>query len=127
MAAKTSKTARAVTARETNARVSLKSSIIVARYLRGKRADSARQFLEDLVNKKRDINGKYYTNTSKKILDLLDSAIANTIQKNLDIEKVFVKSVKADKGRVFMRPRSRMKRRGEKVKSASIVVVLEQR
>lgn len=119
--------AKTVTAMETNARVSLKSSIIVAKHLKGKRADSARQLLDDLVNQKRSINGKYYTNVSKKILDLLDSAIANTIQKNLDIEKVFVKSVKADKGRVFMRPRSRMKRRGEKVKSSTIVVTLEQR
>ena len=118
--------AKTVSASETNARVSRKDSLIIAKELRGKRADLARQLLVDLVSKSRSLKGKYYTNSSKKLLEVLDSAIANSIQKNMDIEKLFVKSIKADKGRVFMRPRSRTKRRGEQIKAANILVVLEQ-
>lgn len=110
-----------------NAKVSFKSSIILCRKLKGMKIEKAKKFLEDLINKKTNLKGKYYTNTAKKILEVLKNAESNAIAKNFDLEKTFVKIAKADKGEKFIRPRSRWRFRGTEAKSTHLTILLEER
>jgi len=110
-----------------NARVSLKHSITLCRHIKGKKLEKARRLLEDLINKKRSINGKYYTNTAKKLLEVLKNAEANAKNKGLNLEKVFVKVAKADKGGVRHRARTRFTIRPHRGKSTHLYIELEER
>ena len=114
-------------AKETNAKVSLKHSRILSKKIVGKRIDKARRLLEDLVNRKRSLEGKYYTKTSKKFLDIIKAATANAIQKNLAAEKLFIKSARADKGETVVRPRTRWHLRGRRQRSSTIEIILEEK
>ena len=51
-----------------NLQISLKDSILISRKIKGMKLDKARKFLEDLVNKKVSIEGKYYTKTANTCL-----------------------------------------------------------
>lgn len=107
-----------------NARVSLKHSIVVCKQIKGKKVEKAKMFLQDLINKKINLNGKYYTKASKRILELIESAEANAKAKNLDVKKLFIRTAKADKGEKFIRPKSRWRFRGREAKSTNITIVL---
>lgn len=114
-------------AKETNAKVSLKHSLVLCKAIKGKRVEGASKLLEDLVNKKRSLKGKYYTKASKKFLDILKAAEANAKQKNLAVEKLFVKNVVANKGETTIRPRTRWHLRGRTAKSTNIEITVEER
>lgn len=115
------------TAKFENARISLKSSKILCNELKGKRVDKAKAMLQGLVDGKRSLSGKYYTNTSKKILEVLKNAEANAKMKAMNEERLFISSIKADKGRTFIRPRSRSGRRGERAKMTHLEIILEEK
>lgn len=108
-----------------NARISLKNSIVLCKAIRGKRLEKAKRILQDLVDKKINLDGKYYLNAAKQILEIVKSAEANAKAKNLDIEKLFIKKAKVDKGEKFIRPRSRYRFRGREAKSTNITIVVE--
>jgi ribosomal protein L22 len=110
-----------------DARVSLKHSVAICKEIRNKKVDKAKKFLEMLINKKISLNGKYYTNAAKQILEVLKTAEANAKVKNLNLERLFVKVAKADKGRVFIRPKSRWRFRGRKAKVTRIEIRVEER
>ncbi len=114
-------------AKSENARVSLKNSKILCKEIKGKKVKRAKAILEGLIAGKHSLNGKYYTKTAKKILELLNSAEANAKTKEMDEERLFVALVKADKGRTFIRPRSKMGRRGERAKMTHLQIILEER
>jgi large subunit ribosomal protein L22 len=107
-----------------NARISLKHAIIICDRIRRKKLEKAKKFLEDLVEKKVNINKKYYTKAAKQILELLKTAEANAKNKNLNLERLWVRVAKADKGEKFISPKSRAKFRGRKAKSTHIEIVL---
>lgn len=110
-----------------DAGVSFKRSLVLSRELKGLRVNKARQLLDDLINEKRSLDGKFYTNVAKNFLQLLNSAEANARQKNLDTENLFVKVAKTDKARKRVLPKSRFKFRGREDKVANIQIVLEER
>ena len=83
--------------------------------------------MEDILNQKRSLKGKYYTNATKKFLDILKSAGANAKQKNLAVEKLFVKHAIANEGEAMYRPRTRWGLRGRSQKSTNIEIILEER
>ncbi|MDI6806599.1 MAG: uL22 family ribosomal protein [Candidatus Aenigmarchaeota archaeon] len=114
-------------ARLEDARISLKHSIIICKQLKNKRLEWAKTFLNNLIERKISLNGKYYTGATKKILEVLESVEANAKGKNLNLERVFVKTIKADKGAGFIRPRSRFRFRGRRIKSTNITIELEER
>ncbi|MEM5790621.1 MAG: uL22 family ribosomal protein [Candidatus Aenigmatarchaeota archaeon] len=114
-------------AKEENARISLKDSIVLCKNLKGMKIEKAKRFLEDLINKKIDLKGKYYINAAKKILEVLKNAEANAYSKNFDLEKTFIKIAKADMGEKFIRPRSRWRLRGTEAKSTHLTIILEER
>lgn len=108
------------------ARISFKNSVIVCKAIRGLSLAKGKKFLEDLVFKRVSLDGKYYTDTSKKILEILKSAEANAKQKNLNVEKLFI-TAKADKGFKLITQKSRAKFRGRKAKVTNIEIVLEEK
>lgn len=114
-------------AKETSAKISLKHSLVLCKQIKGKKLEKARQLLEDLVNRKRSLDGKYYTKAAKKFLDILKTAGANAKSKNLAVEKLFIKNVTADKGEASLRPRTRWHLRGRRAKSTNIAITVEER
>jgi large subunit ribosomal protein L22 len=116
-----------VTAKLTDARVSLKHSVLLCKEIKGKKLEKAKRLLNDLIAKKRSLGGKYYTKTAQTMLGLLGSAEANAKFRGLAIEKLFIKQAKADKGYRFITPKSRFRFRRRRAKVARIEVVLEER
>lgn len=114
-------------ARADAAQISTKHAMVLCKELKKKRVDKAKALLEGLIASKRSLNGKHYTNASKKILEILKSAEANAMIKGLDTDRLFVAVAKADKGRTFIRPKSRFKSRGRRMKSTNIEIILEER
>ncbi|MEM5802140.1 MAG: uL22 family ribosomal protein [Candidatus Aenigmatarchaeota archaeon] len=108
-------------------RISTKKSLVIANQIRNKPLAKAKRLLNDLISKKISLEGKYYTNTAENFLSVLKSAEANAQQKNLNIEKLFVKQAKVDKGYKFIRPKSRAKFAGRKAKVTHVTIVLEER
>jgi len=107
-----------------NARISFKHSVILCKEIRGKNVEKAKRFLQNLIDEKESLDGKYYTNASKKFLEIIKNAEENAKVKNLDVEKLFIKTAKADKGERFVRPKTRWGLRGREAKSSNIKIVL---
>ena len=106
-------------------RISTKNSVIVCSAVTGMQIDKGKKLVEDLVNEKRNLNGKYYTNVSKEVLELIKSAENNAESKGFDSERLFIHA-SAHKGFSFFRPRA-FKMRGQHRKVTNLQVVLEQR
>ena len=106
-------------------RVSTKSSITVCRAVSGMRLDKGKTFLQDILDQRRSISGKYYTNCTRSILDIIKSAEANAEAKGLDTESIHI-FITAHTGFSFFRPRG-WKRRREQAKVTNMQVVLEAR
>lgn len=118
---------KTATAKETGARVSFKYSLLLARKIKGKKVDKVKKFLEDLINQKRDVDGQYHTNITKKILELVKSAEANAKNKNMNAEKLFIKNAYVNKAEKRVLPKSRLRLRGREGKGSNIEIVLEER
>jgi large subunit ribosomal protein L22 len=104
-------------------RISTKSSVTVCRAVSGMRLERGKKLLQDLLDQKRSLSGKYYTNTTKGILDLIKSAEANAESKGIDPESLHIHAA-ANQGYTFYRPR-RFKRRRERAKVTNLQVILE--
>lgn len=105
--------------------ISRKSSVTVCRKVTGMRSDKAKQLLQNMVKQKQSLDGKFYTNVSKEMVGLIESAEKNAENKGLDTEKLHVHA-SAHKGFGFFRPRG-WKRRREQKKVTNLQVVLVQR
>jgi ribosomal protein L22 len=114
-------------AKISNARISLKHSLVLCKELKGKKLEKGKKFLENLIAQKVNIDGKYYTKAAKNFLDLLKTGEANAIQKGLNPEKLFIKQITADKGLRFYRPRSLWHLRRERIKAVNLKLELEER
>jgi len=110
-----------------NARISLKKAVTVCKVIRGMKLVKAKKLLKDLLERKRSIDGKYYDKIARYLLDLLKSAEANAKKKDMKVEKLWIKNVKADKGTTFILPKSRAKFRGRKAKMTHLSVIVEER
>ena len=110
-----------------DARISTKSSVILCKKIRNSSLAKSKGLLEGLITGKRDIDGKYYTKTAKKFLEVLINAEANAKVKMMDEGRLFVVSIKADKGRTFIRPRSKASRRGEAAKMTNLEIILKEK
>ncbi|MBU5689943.1 MAG: uL22 family ribosomal protein [Candidatus Aenigmatarchaeota archaeon] len=114
-------------AKRTNARVSMKDANVIFKKLRRKKLEKAKAFLQRLIDKKEDIDGKYYTGACKVILELLEDVQANAEAKNLDTEKLFIKKLAANKSFTFVLPKSRITHRGRRAKMCHLEVEVEER
>lgn len=106
-------------------RISTKSSAIVCKAISGKNLEKGKKLLQDLIEKKRDLDGKYYTNSSKGVLSIIRSAEANAEFKGLDLNRLII-FASSHKGFTFIRPR-RLKMRRTRRKMTNIQVVLQQK
>lgn len=118
---------KTATAKENDARVSFKNSMILCKIIKGKKVSKAKRLLEDLIESKRSLRGKYYTKTSKKFLEILKTTEANAKRKNLEVEKLWIRNSTANRGRAFILPKSRYGMRGRKAKSTNIEITVEER
>jgi len=112
------------TAQAFDERVSVKNAKVVLDRIRGRKLAKSIKILDDVVLGKRSFGKRYYTKTSKSVLELLKSAEANAKANGLDEEKLFIVSAKANKGRTFIRPRSKNSRSGEQAKMSHIEIVI---
>ena len=106
-------------------RISTRSSAIVCSAVSGMSLAKGKKLLEDMLIEKRSLMGKYYTNISGELLNLIKSAENNAESKGLDFDKLFIHA-SAHKGFSFFRPRA-FKMRGQHRKVTNLQVVLEQR
>lgn len=116
--------AKTVSASRPNARVSLKDSVVIFKKIRNKPVKKVKMLLNDMINRKRDLNGKYYSGASKEILSLIEEAEGNAESLGLDTEKLFIKEAVADKAFTFMLPKSRWSHRGRRAKICQLKLVL---
>ena len=118
---------KTATASQSMARVSLRDSTKIFKNIRNKPVKKIKMFLNDLINEKRDIDGKHYTGASKTILDLIEQAENNADSLGLDRERLFLTKATANQGLRFMLPKSRFSHRGRKAKICQLEVTLEER
>ncbi len=122
-----------------NLRISHKNSIEISRFIKGMSTDKAKAYLEDVIKKKRAIPykkfckgtphrkgigaGKYPVNASKDFLKIIENAEANAENKGLEVKKLIIKHVSANKGglRFFRGARAFGRRR---TKSTNIYMVV---
>ncbi len=103
-------------------RISRKSSEILCSNITGRSLLRGRRLLSDLIARRRSLNGKYYTNAAREMLDLLGSAQANAEAKGLDPDKLSIHA-SAHRGFTFWRSR-RFKMRRQKRKVCNLQIVL---
>lgn len=122
--AKPARKRSSVASRAWDAGVSLKSSKIVCDAIRGRKLDKAVKLLEDMMDEKRNIRGRFYTKTAEKFVELLKTAEANAKVVGMDEKRLHVYIARASKGRTFVRPRSKLGRTGEKAKLSNIEIIV---
>ena len=115
---------KSIAARAWDAGDSLKSSKLVADAIRGRKLDKAVKLLEDMIDEKRNIRGRFYTKTADKFIELLKNAESNAKVVGMDAARLHVYVARASKGRTFFRPRSKLGRSGEKAKLSNIEIIV---
>ena len=115
---------KSIAAHAWDAGVSVKNSKIVANAIRGRKLDSAVRMLEDMMDEKRNIRGRFYTKTAEKFIELLKNAQSNAKVVGMDDARLHVYVARASKGRTFFRPRTKVGRSGEKAKLSNIEIVV---
>ena len=118
---------KTATAKRPMARVSVRDSVEILKNIRNKPVKKAKSLLNDLIDQKRSLDGKYYTGASKEILELIEQSERNAESQGLDTEKLFIKEAKADKGLRFFLPKSRWSHRGKRAKICQLAITLEER
>jgi len=125
--------------------LSLKDSVNLCRALKGMRLDEAKEFLEDVIEKKRAVPyfryldsvshrrgigpGKYPVKEAKHILKVLENAEANAENNDLDTDNLYILHIAAHKGRGFKRYVPRAMGRSVEIRRdrVHIEVILEER
>lgn len=103
-------------------RISTKAAVKICRVIRNKPLSRAKRLLNDLIARRRNLKGKYYTKTVKDIADLLSSCEKNAEFFGLDNEKLFVHA-SAHTGTI-MRRRRRKSAFGSRLKSTNLEIML---
>ncbi len=109
------------------ARISRKDSVVLFKHIKNKPVRKAKTLLNELLEEKRNINGRYFTKASEEILNLIRDCEANAEAKGLDTEKLFVRHAQTNKTFGFMLPKSRWTHRGRRAKICELKLELEER
>jgi large subunit ribosomal protein L22 len=103
--------------------ISTKKAGVLCKAISRKQVAKAKGLLENLLMQRQSLDGKYYTNPAKEILNLLESAEKNAEFKGLDTEKLMV-FASAHKSLVYFRPRRfRLRRQRKRLTNLQIVLV----
>lgn len=129
-------------------RVSPKSSVEICRAVRKKSVRDAKEFLNDVVTMKRPVPmkkfklgvahrrglekayaGRYPVKAASQILKVLESAEANAEYKGLDTERLFVKHISMQRGRIIrgIIPRAFGRASPHNEETTNIEVMLQER
>lgn len=108
-----------------NVNVSTKSSVLICRVIRNKPLVRAKRLLEDLANRRRSLDGKYYSKTVREIRSVINSCEKNAEFLGLDNDRLFVHA-SAHMGTI-MRRRRRKASFGSRIKSTNIEIMLVER
>ncbi len=128
-----------------NLPISLKDSVNLCRALKGMKLDDAKEYLEDIIKKKRAVPyfryldsishrrgigpGKYPVKEAKYILKVLENAEANAENKDLDTDNLYIMHIAAHKGQIYKRYMPRAFGRSTEIRRdrVHIEVILEER
>ena len=106
----------------TNQKISTKSAEKICNVIKKKPLKRVKSLLIDLSTERRNLKGKYYSNSVSKILDLLESCEKNAEFLGLDNEKLFVHA-SATAGSIIRR-RRRKSSYGSRMKSTNVEIML---
>jgi len=109
------------------ARVSLKDSNTIFQKIRNKPIKKSKTLLNQLLDQKINIDGRYFTKASKEILELIEDAEKNADAKGLNTDKLFVKQAVANKSFRYYLPKSRFSHRGRRAKICQLKIIIEER
>ncbi len=128
-----------------NLPLSLKDSVNLCRALKGMKVDDAKEYLEDIMKKKRAVkyfryldsishrkgigHGRYPVKEAKYILKIIENAEANAENKELDTDNIYIKHIAAHKGEILKRNVPRAQGRSAEIRRdrIHIEVILEER
>ena len=110
-----------------NSKISFKESKLLTRFIKGKNVAKVKKLLDNMMNGIESIEGKYYPRTVEKLLELITNAEANAKNKNMNVERLFIKNAYANRAQKRSLSKSKLKLRGRVGKSANINIILEQR
>jgi len=109
------------------ARTSVKDSVRLAKEIKNKKTVAAKRFLNELIDRKKNLDGKFYPTASKIIIRLIEEAENNATGEGLDIDKLFIREIITNKTFKFILPKSRWTHRGRKAKLCQINLTVEER
>jgi len=95
----------------------------VCKSINRKKFVDAKKILENLLNEKISLRGKYFTKTANEILKLLNQLESNARNKKLDSDSLFL-FISAHKGPTMRRARRRWGKFGSRLKICHIQAVL---
>ena len=120
--------------------ISIKTSVEVCRFIRGRNVVVAKNMLRDVVALKRAVpyrryvldighrkgmaTGRFPKKTSKEILEVLESAETNAQFKGMNTSRLFVAHIAAHKASAPMRGG---RKRGQSAKRAHVEIILQER
>ena len=125
--------------------LSIKDSVNLCRALKGMKLDDAKDFLEDVINKRRPVPyfryldsishrrgigpGRYPVKEAKHILKVIENAEANAEDKELDTDNLYIMHIAAHKARMYKRYVPRAQGRSVEIRRerVHIEVILEER
>jgi ribosomal protein L22 len=103
--------------------ISQLNAVKVCKAINRKKFGDAKKILENILNGKISLKGKYFTKTTEEILKLLDQLEKNAKNKNIDANNLFL-FISAHKGPTLHRARRRWRKFGSKLKICHIQAVL---
>ena len=112
-----------VASASTTLRISQINAAKVCKFLNRKKFVESKKILSDVLNQKMKLNGKYYTRTTKELLDLLKQLEFNAMKKELDVDKMFL-FISAHRGPTMHRARRRWRKMGSRLKSCHVQAIL---
>ena len=108
-----------------NSKISTKTAAKLCRVIKNKPLSRAKRLLNDLVERKRALRGKYYTKTANELLMLINSCERNAEFLDLDTQRLFVHA-SAHTGTTIRRRRRRGSF-GSKMKTSNVEIMLIER
>jgi len=102
--------------------ISTKNTVLICKKINRMELNKAKRFLQEMMERRRNIKGRYYNKTCNGIMEILESAEKNAEYKG--IENPVIRTISVEKGPV----RRRMKRRrsfGSFLKNTNIKIILK--
>jgi len=104
-------------------RISHKSAAEICKVLNKKKFTEAKDILTEILNQKATLKRKFYTKTSKELLEVLKQLEFNARKKELEPDNMFL-FISAHRGPTLHRARRRWRKFGSRLKSCHIQAIL---